>query len=294
MNHHMGPDQAPSQRLKRLYLRPPDRTGRLPEFFPHYFFEAKVDIDDVRSGFHETRSVSSALEISPLVGDASWTADMVVDVDLSGIQSDAPAGVELHPLPSFVTEEVMAQAEMQFALHLMRHLKAHFYRNYALKIYSSAGETLWDFNSRCLEILNESFRRDLDGLREVFNRRLELLRERFSREIQVDEFDSAKWALRRRDCMNTIIEQIDDLFLNADLFSSCRVPPSASPSDSVSDLEEKLLSLKQEVLRDVEGLIGAYHEKASNIDEYVIHPGLGDIHIVRTCVLWMPRQDQKS
>jgi hypothetical protein len=28
----------------------------------------------------------------------------------------------------------------------------------------------------------------------------------------------------------------------------------------------------------------------TNIDEYIIHPNPRDLHLVRTCILWMPAE----
>ncbi len=183
--------------------------------------------------------------------------------------------------------------ESRFLVYLMRHEKARFYRNSALDLYSAAGENVWDFNNRCLEILDESFHGDLDRLREVFNRRLEVLREKFFAQLQLDEIESTPWALRQRDCLSAITERVDAMFLDADLFSTTRIPEIASAAEDPTDLEEELLALQRDALREVENLIAGYREKASSIDEYVVHPGFKDIHMVRTGMLWMPRQEAR-
>lgn len=280
--------------MKAYYFRSPEGAGNAADYYPHYFFEAKVDIDDIRSGYHETRSVSRALEVRPCHADEFWTADMLASVDPAAVQPDAPDGVALHPVPSYVTDEMLDQAEKLFVLYLIRHEKALFYRNYALKIYSAAGESAWDFGNRCLEILSERFHDDLNDLREVINRRLELLRERFFAQIRMDEIDASHWALRQRDCLSAVTERIDAMFLEADLFSTTRIPEVACSGETLTDLEEKLIALQREALRGVEGLIASYREKACHIDEYVVHPGLKDVHMVRTGMLWMPRRDLQS
>lgn len=297
---HVPPDprmmhpRIASNRLKTYYFRPPESAGNAVDYYPHYFFEAKIDIDDIRSGYHETRSVSKATEVRPCHADEFWTADMLGSVDPSAVQPEAPPGVALHPLPSYVTDEMLGQAEKLFVLYLMRHEKARFYRNYALKIYSAAGESAWDFSNRCLEMLNERFHDDLNGLREVINRRLELLRERFFARVRMDEIDASQWALRQRDCLSAVTERIDAMFLDAGLFSTTRTPDVAPSGETLTDLEEKLIALQREALREVESLVASYREKACNVDEYVVHPGLKDVHMVRTGMLWMPRRDLRS
>jgi hypothetical protein len=285
----MHPEQGQPSKIRHLYLQPAGNAAGISDYFPHYYCEAKVDIDDVRSGFHENCSVSGALRILPVDGDVVWTSDMLWGVDPSLLQPDPPEGTRLHPMPPYVNENLLAQVEMQFVLCWMRHMRARFYRNSALTVYSTAGETLADFAGRCLEVAEEPFRRDLDAAHETFNRRLELIRERFGKEIAPDELNSAGIALRMRDRIRAVSEAVDRLFLDTGLASESTQSLGCDRGEPHSDLEEKLASVHAEVCRLIRGLSDAYREKARCIDEYAVHPGLKDIHIVRTCILWMPR-----
>jgi hypothetical protein len=291
LNQRMLDDRALSRRVKRLYLKPAGVPGPAAEYFPHYYFVAKVDVDDVRSGFRESRSVCSALEIYPYDPDWVWTEDMVREVRPEMLQEHPPESVRLHPLPSFVDDGVIARVETQFVLHIVRHVKARFYRNEALKLFSIAGETHADFKSRCMDRLNETLRRELDAEQEIFGRRFELIRERHGRELQAEELHSPAIALRKRQWLRVISEQTYQLFLNSDLFSDPVAAPALSLGEPKSDMEEKLLSIHADACRAAGARIHALREKADAIDEYAVHPGLRDVHVARTCVAWMPRQD---
>jgi len=288
-SHSMSSEpRASLRRMKQLYFWPAVQC-RLPmDYHPYYYFEAKVDFNDVRSGYHETRSVNGAAAVSLPHDDAIWSADMLQPVDTERIMADPPAGARLGGLPHFVTEDLMVCVESRFVSHLMRHLKARFYRSYHLSSYSAAGESLADFAHRCLELLNDRFRGDLDALGEVLHRRLELIKEKFASEIEPDGIGTAGVTLRKREHLRNVTDRIDGLLLNAGLSAG---PPETSgiPAiEPVSDLEEKLVELDAEARRGVARLIQTYLDRAGDIDEYELHPGLKDIHMARTCILWMP------
>ena len=48
------------------------------------------------------------------------------------------------------------------------------------------------------------------------------------------------------------------------------------------------MSLAVEAKEVIAELWDSYEEKARSVDEYILHPNLKDIHIVRSCILWIP------
>ena len=292
--HRRMLDDRALLRVKRLYQKAAGDCGPPAEYYPHYYFEAKVDVDDIRSGFRETRGVCSALEVYPYDPDWAWTEDMMREVRPGTLQEQPPDEVRLHPLPAFVNDDVVARVETQFVLHIVRHMKARFYRNGPLKVSSTAGETLADFQSRCAERLNEVLRGELDAEQEVFARRFELIRERHGKEMEPGDLHSPEIALRKREWLRVISEQTFGLFLNSGLSSDPPAFPEPALGEPKSDMEEKLLSIHAEACRAVAGRIRALREKAGAIEEYAVHPAIRDVHVVRTCIAWMPRQDVAS
>jgi hypothetical protein len=60
------------------------------------------------------------------------------------------------------------------------------------------------------------------------------------------------------------------------------------------DLEQSLESLEIDARLDIRRLLNSYQDKVRNIDEYIIHPGLKDLHLVRTCIAWMPAKAREA
>jgi hypothetical protein len=261
------------------------------EYFPFFYIEARIDFNDVRTGFRETVSLKKTLE---LLNDTEliWADDMIQNVDPDKFGMSAPDGICIRALPDFVDEQFISKMEMQFAQYLMRRFEAKVYRNSILNVYSSPGEPLNQFTNRCLELLDAPMRQELESLHEVYNRKLGQIKQKYlGYEDDFSELAVVKEDSRNRDVISRISEHIAELFLSAEL----SLRPVAGPFRNLQgaqELEDRLLSLELEAQQVIAKLWDSYAEKARAIDEYVLHPNLKDIHLVRSCIVWMPKNCQ--
>ncbi len=261
-------------------------ADRAAEYAPLFYLEAKIDMADVRSGFRESLSVNRAFDIVPLEGDALWTEDMVYPVDPSLMMSKPPHGAKLLPLPDFITREHLQWVERQFVSYLLRHFEVRIFCNHALNLYSAAGESRADFEFRCLEAQERSFRQDLDNLREVFERRIEQSRERYLRIERWGDPEPDRIATQIRNRIHETSERIADLFIRAELG---RNPSACSRSGSAGgELDERLAWIEAAASEAVRHLMADYLGKAGDLDEYAVRPNLKDIHVSAVSILWVP------
>jgi hypothetical protein len=266
--------------------------GEIPnsdrEFSPFFYAEARIDFNDVRTGFRETVSLKKALELFS-DQDLIWADDMIRDIDPDKIGVIAPDGISLQSLPNFVDEQFISRMESKLIQYLMRRFEAKVYRNSVLNIYSFSGELLSQFSSRCFELLDSPMRHELASLHEVYNRKLTQIKQKYlGYEDDSGEFETAKLDSRNRDAISRISERMAELFLRAE-FSLRPVAGPFRNLQGAQELEERLLSLELESQQVIAKLWDSYAEKARAIDEYVLHPNLKDIHLVRSCILWMPK-----
>jgi hypothetical protein len=274
-----------SDKIRTLFVA--KNTKPDPEYSPYFYVEARIDFNDVRTGFRETVSTRKALE---LFSDAEllWSDDMICEVDPESLRLDPPSGARLQPLPEFVDERLISSMETQFIQYLLRSFEARVYRNPALNIYSFSGETSNQFTGRCLELFDAPMRRDLESLHEVFNRKLEQIKQKYLHaEDESGELIQAKVDSENRDVFSRVSERVAGLFLSAEI----SLRPESGPFRNlhgVQELEERLLSLELEAQQAITKLWDSYMEKARAMDEYMLHPNLKDIHLVRSCILWMP------
>jgi hypothetical protein len=283
-----GPQSHAAEKLRQLYQITEDSRDGESELIPFFCVEARVDFNDVRTGFRETVSLSKALEIYSTNADLLWTDDMVRDVNLLATTSSVPNGIRLGILPDFVDANFLTRMENQFVQYLLRSFEARIYRNFDLNLYSFSGESRADFCRRCLELFDGQKRQELDRLHEVFNRKLEQIRQKYLSFAEPREFEQAKSEIRNKDAFSRFSERIAELFYMAEL----RMKPVPDPiqySSGMQELEERLISLELEAHQAIVALSDVYDEKARAIDEYILHPNLKDVHFVRSCILWMPK-----
>jgi len=273
-------------KFKYLYYR--STSAQPQDYMPCLYLEARIDYADVRSGYRWTTGVSNVLDLFPFEGDLIWTSDMLRTVDPDALQTTRPEGVQLGGIPEFVSEDYLSRAETQYMSYLLRRAEALVYRNFALNIYSNPGESRADFLLRCLDACHESFRRDLETLREVVNRRLERIEKKFVVGYRPGEFEPNRGGSQARNKLHAVAERIAEIFLGTELALEMKADLPQYSDQSLPDLEDRLASLETDVNREIHRLRNSYLERVRNIDEYIIHPNLKDLHLVRTCILWMP------
>ena len=279
----------PTDALRSLYLETEDSGHPEKEFIPYFYAEVRVDFNDVRTGFRETVSLSKALEIYSNDAELLWVEDMIQDVDLQRATPSLPGSILLSPLPGFVDAGFLSRMETKFIQYLLRSFSVTVYRNYALNIYSFAGETRSDFARRCLELLEGPKRKELDLLHDVFKRRLEQTKEKHLLDNEPIVLELAKTESQNKSIFFHYSERIDEHFLRGEV-----QPESDSEtlrfSSSMQDLEERLMSLELEAQLEIKKLRDSYIEKSGALDEYRLHANPKDIHFVRSGVLWMPQK----
>jgi hypothetical protein len=275
--------------VKHLYFVPESESNADQELLPHLYVEARIDFNDVRTGFRETVSLSEALEIYSDNADLLWARDMIREVDQRRVKSVMPASARLRPLPSFVDADFISRMESQFIRHLLNSYEARVFRNSTLRVYSLPGESRQDFVRRCRELLDAPMPQELDRLRDLYNRKLGQIRQKYLRAAESGYLEEDRAASQDQDIFSRYSERITGLFLH----SGPRQRPVARSPRRLSEgqeLEERLSALELEAHEAIQRLEDSFAEKAQSIDEYIIHPNLKDVHFVRTCILWMPAQ----
>ncbi|HTY63864.1 MAG TPA: hypothetical protein VMG30_16570 [Acidobacteriota bacterium] len=283
-NPPLSPAPA-STNVKYLFYQSGDAPGVVADYVPFFYVEARVDFNDIRTGFRSMVSLNKALEFHPIGLDLSLVADMVYEIDPQRVKSSPPPAARYARLPEFVDPGFMSQMETQFIRYLLNSFKAKVYRNSVLDAYSDAGESLPDFTARCMDLLGGARREDLDALHDVFNRKLGQIEQKYLTDTVPENFELAKTASQGRDIFSDYLERIAHLFLQPK-----PVPESdgfRSPRSGL-EMEERLQSLETEAQQAIAALWDSYGEKAKSVDEYILHPNLKDVHIVRTCILWIP------
>jgi hypothetical protein len=273
--------------IRQLYLDIEDLQTTGVKYTPFFYAEVRLDFNDVRTGFRATVSLNQAAEIHQVAPDLLLSEDMIRNVDPKKIKIQASEAIERGQLPDFVDAAFFSQMETQFIHFLLRSYKARVYRNCELDTYSNPGESFSEFCMRCLDLLYEPKRLELDTLHEIFTRRLEQIRQKYLNANSSDNIDLAKEESHNRNTFLCYSDSIADLFLQPEAALDALLWQPAL-SENCRDMEAYLASLKLEAQRAIAQILDLYEQKARAVDEYILHPNLKDIHFERCCILWIP------
>lgn len=276
-----------SDKIKYLFLEPDDAQREVADYAPFVYVEARVDFNDIRTGYRSMVSLTRAIELHPIGLDLSIVEDMVLVIDPHHVVSSPPDAVRFARLPEFVDTDFMSQMETLFIQYLINSFKAHVYRHFELDVYSIAGESLADFTARCMDLLGGPRREAQDALHEVFNRKLGQIGQKYLNDRASESFELIKSASQGRDVFSDYLERIAALFLQSNPAPNSESIDITPPQTNL-ELEERLRSLELEAQHAIAELWESYIEKARSVDEYILHPNLKDIHLVRSGIIWMP------
>ena len=58
-----------------------------------------------------------------------------------------------------------------------------------------------------------------------------------------------------------------------------------------TEIQARLSDIEAEARQEIRRLVEHYRDRVQTIDEYTIHPNLKDLHVVRSSILWLPREE---
>lgn len=262
-------------------------AGRDLEFEPYLMLEARIDFNDVRTGYRQTCGIQKIVAIPEEMVEPLWDDDGIKDVNSDKLTTDPPENIRIRNLPKHLDETFISFIEIRFIEYLLRTFTVQIYRNYFLGVYSAYGESRSDFIIRCIELVQTPMYSEFDSMLEVFERKLERLQQKYLFQEELEDIKRMKVDSRNRELFHFIAERVLSLFLRTE-FSIQSFTKPTSPEPYIQEFEDRLHTLHLEAKETVAKILDFYEEKAKSIDEYLLHPSMKNIHFVRSFLLWIP------
>lgn len=278
---------AKIENAKNLFRVPENPTEGERVFEPFMLLEARIDFNDVRTGFRERYTTSRVVTIPEGGEEPVWDENGLPRLSPEELEKDPPENAVFKNLPEHADASLITWIELRFIQYLLRTFSARIYRNYYLGIYSLSGESQADFIIRCIELIQGPMHREFDSMLEIFERKLERLQQKYLHEDHAEDFDRIERDSGHRELFNFVSERIAALFLRTE-FSIQRLQRPTGPVSHVHEFEERLHALHFEAQESVTKILDFYEEKVKSVDEYILHPTLKDLYLVRSFILWMP------
>src|SRR5262249_52587299 len=124
-------------------------------------------------------------------------------------------------------------------------------------------------------------------------RKLEQLRQKYLMggivPLAGKDFDTAKLDSLLHNQMHRVSERIANLFIQTELTLEGVITDPPPSRTSSMELEARLVNIESEARQEIRRLVSHYRDRVQTIDDYTVRPNLKDLHMVRSCILWMPR-----
>ena len=281
--------------VESLYLTPEAACEATAEYFACVYIEARIDFNDIRTGYKGATKLARALKIHEDNAIPGWSEEIIQDAHTDRINEITPPAAQLCPPPEFLDAEFVDIVKNRYFEYLTRSWKKILYRNSELNIYSGTGESREEFVARCRELFLERMSEELDDLRMIINRMQERLKEKYLSAVEMKSPGSTPLTpkAKNRIVYSRYAERIDALFMKAASWGA-DAAADVPLMDKHSELEERLIALTVEARQRVVLLRESYEKKTELIDEYILRPNLKNIRCERSCILWMPREAEDT
>ena len=242
---------------------------------PSLFFEVKLEMQDVRTGYRGSDQGSfrgTWLEDEEL----HWTKDMVEWVQLEKLE-EFPAPRPISWQDSF---------DEKIVHYVMQQYRPQIWKNPEIGLYSGPKESHIEFVERCREELTGERTAEWKQLTDVLHHRSLELEQRLV--ASVNELEDAELRVRRMSLIKTLFWNLREDWNR--LFAPDGQPVSLTeeivrvPVDP--DLQEEVQSFRQDLVSRYNQIQEKYEESVASVEPYEVNLSRSQIEISGRGVLW--------
>jgi hypothetical protein len=279
--------------LEQIFETAEDGTGLF--YSPHFFLLGEVVFDETRQGLHVRKKFNAALDIDQ---HGEWEI-REGDFDESRFAENPMEEVRgFVPFEKKLNYSSVRQVQSAFKNHLFANVVLTLLINRDLNILSEPGESEETFRARCRELTDKMIDKTLEKEKSKYDKKMEKVEDRIEREkLKIKELQS-QYSSKKTEEIISIGESILGVLLGSKsrrgFSTAARKRRMTSTAGSklemrktrLSQLEEDLLSLKEELEDRIADIEDSLFEKADRIEKYDVRLEKDDIIVTRHVVMW--------
>ena len=248
--------------------------------------------------------------ITPLDGPVDPDDAIIVDYDDRDLQKAEPEGaVYILPDAKLKNKTYFKSAQTAIKDHLYRNEEIELFVNPDLKVYSRVGETVEEFEARCLNVADQQADKDVEKLRTVLTRKLDRINaaiEKAEDRVRETRFDAFS---RQKDQRTNQVLDIAGGVLGGILGgrSTTRslttgIRRSQSKSRMIAKAQERVATaenryqsliddreaLEEELSEDLLDIQDEWSAKAGSVETMIVGLEKTDISIDEVVLVWIP------
>ncbi|MCK4762399.1 MAG: DUF87 domain-containing protein [Candidatus Aminicenantes bacterium] len=303
-----APAEAAAQTGEKVHLLPFAPKPGIPldfiydnragggSYSPFIFSDGEVIFDEQRLGLYIRKNYYISAPLEPAI---DWRKAAVSEEEPE--YSDEPlediAGYEPFEIKLNFTQAKRLQSSLKD--FLFGELKLELFINKKLNLVSTADETKEAFLQRCRDVVEKMIDKEVEKVKESYERRIDRIENRIEKEkMKIEQLQQDHKSKRTEELISageTILGMLLGGRKSRRGFSSAarkrRTTSSAATrvklkKERVSQLDEDLLEIQEELEDKIADTEDAFYDKADAVEPFEVRLEKNDIIISRQAILW--------
>ncbi len=292
--HLLSYEPKPGYAISAIYGRDPAPGSY---YSSRIYLDGEVIFDEQKLGAYIRKPFYI---IAPLMASVNWDDADIRETAVSFDQQPHPNIAGYEPLETEVNYTMLRRLQSSLKNHLFANLTLEAFANKELNLVSNPDESREAFKLRCRDVVEKSIDKELEKVKEKYERKIDRIEDRMEREEMGIARLKREHSSKRTEEFLSAGESVLGLLLGKSsrrgLSAAARKRRSTSAAAGrvkekkarLSQLEEDLLELKEELEDKVADIEDELYEKADAVEPLEIRLEKNDIIISHLALLWMP------
>lgn len=272
-----------------------DNRAASGSYSPYLYIDGEVVFDEQRLGLYIRKEYYISAPLEPAI---DWHKAVINEEEpqFSDEAVENTAGYEPFEIKLNFSQSKRLQSSLKD--FLFGELSLDLFKNNELNLVSQAGESREAFSQRCRDVVEKMIDKEIDKVKETHERRINRLEDRIEREkLNIEKLEQEHKAKRTEELISAG-ESILGMLLGGrsrrGFSAAARRRRSTSSAatrvklkkERVSQLDEDLIELQEELEDKIADIEDEFYEKADNIQPFEVRLEKNDIIISRQAILW--------
>jgi DNA helicase HerA-like ATPase len=268
-------------------------------YSPHIYLDGEVIFDDRSLGLYLRKKY---FVLSPVQSSIDWRKAAISEEELPLLPSPGVKPIGFEPFKVNVNYPLIKRLQSSFKSFLLTNLSLELFVNRDLNLVSNVDESQEAFSQRCRDVVDKMIDKEMEKKKDLYYRRIKRLEDRIEQEkIKISKLEQEHKSKRTEEFIS-IGESVLGMLLGGRSrrgFSSAarrrRMTASAASKvkmkkSRLSQLEEDLLRLQEELEDKVADIEDSLYDKADRIEPFEIRLEKNDIIVSQQAILWKLKQ----
>ncbi len=264
-------------------------------YAPELYMDGELIFDDTKLGIYVRKPFYLR---TPIVEAPNWRNAQIKEEPIAMVPVAKPNAKGYEPINTKLNFTLMKRIQTSFKEFLFANLAMDFFINKDLNLASKGDETKEAFLQRCRDVVESSINKEVDKLKDTYAHKIERIEDRIQQEKLTVQNLEREHSSKRNEELLSIGESVLGLLMGSKartgLSSAARKRRATSSvagrvevkKTKMSQLQEELQALQQELEDKVADIEDASFKKADNIEPLAIRLEKEDIIISRQAILW--------